>query len=126
VAARQILLVPEVMMRWMLLTGMLTACGSPAVGQKVRALLIDDTVTCEPTADGSLHVANLTLEVADDIFLAEVVETATGDRITVPSRRSGTQVTFTCPEGLSTLTVRRVSVLASPVDEDFTEAGAPP
>jgi hypothetical protein len=115
-------------MRAVLCCVLLAACVTP-VGQKVRTLLLDHELSCDIEVEGEAPVARLELAQEADFYLAEVIATANGDALTVPSVRRGSSVVFTCPAGLDALVVRTASVLRSSVDEVADEPvgpGAPP
>ena len=102
----------------------LAACGADE-GQKVRALLIDHAIECVSGDDG-VAVATVDLEQPEDLYVAEALVVATGDRLALSAVRRGRRVTFTCPEGLAEVTVRTATVLTStleaPSDDEPTPA----
>jgi hypothetical protein len=103
---------------------LLTACATP-YGQKVRVLLVDHEAKCNE-ADGVL-LASIELAQERDFYLAEVIDSSTGDAFIVPSVRLGTQVVFTCPAGIELITVRTASVLSSSEEtQEPTTAGPAP
>jgi hypothetical protein len=111
-------------MRACALLMLLTACTVP-VGQKVRALLVDETLTCREPEGGGDRIAVLALDQEGDLYTAELVEVATGKRFSIPSVREGLDVTFTCPAGIDSVTVRRATVLESTRDATTEDAGRP-
>lgn len=101
-------------MRYTLLASaamLVSACTVPA-GEESYALLIDESIPCVPDPASGASIAVLTLERADDIYLAELVQRSTGKSFSAESVREGLTVRFTCPNGLTDLTVRRATVTA--------------
>ncbi len=101
----------------------LGACTVPA-GQRVRALLQDEVLTCQDVE--GVNLATLRLEQAEDLYVAEFAVGDSGKHQVLGAERDGLDVTFVCPEGLDTLLVRRISVLQAKQDNDpATEPTSP-
>lgn len=111
-------------MRVLLLPLVLSACTVP-VGQRVRALLVDEVAACTAPEEGGDATATITLEQSGDLYLAELVEVGTERRQSLPSQRDGLTVTFTCPAGFDEITVRRMTVLQSQKGVEPVETSRP-
>lgn len=111
-----------------LLPLLLLGCAAPAEGQKVRALLVDEKVYCVAEEEGGPAFAEFDLTRDDELYLAEIVDNADNVRLSLPAVREGLHLTFACPEGLDSFTVRRAIILADqaprPIDTP-TPPGAP-
>jgi hypothetical protein len=97
-------------------------------GQKVRARIIDVTVTCsEPTAQDP-STGFVVLPDEGDLFVAEALDLRTDLVVSVPYERDGRNVTFFCLPDMTSFGLKLVKVLnksEEPYDSD-PEVPAPP
>jgi hypothetical protein len=97
-------------------------------GQKVRARIIDVTVSCsEPTADDP-STGFVVLPDEGDLFVAEALDLRTDKVLSVPYERDGRNVTFFCLPEMTQFGLKLVEVLnrsEEPYDSD-PEVPTPP
>lgn len=103
----------------MFIVFLLMACGARD-GQRVPVLLFESELPC---VDG---IATLGLDQVDDLYVAELMNTATDTIISLPATRRDRTVAFTCPDGVSMIVARHASVLAEKLNADGTVAEADP